>query len=614
MRSQPRLRIANAVASYAASLAGAVACLLSTPAEAIFWNNDPSFGVASGTGLTDRPHWFGNVHRIYNGTNNTSGTAMLLDPQWAITVRHVVQNGGNYGAIAPADAIRVDVGGRLFYADEVFTPDGGSEIALLRLRGGVADAIDARSIVNSQFDEAGRIVQIGGYGFRGHFNTTGAGGTQPGSVEGLGSFRRAFNVNFIPGQIRIIADGESTLASRGLLEGTVGSGDSGGPMLGYYGPTRGEDLEASLADPLNWRLIGLAATGSGGAGGESWGGQSNYTRVAAYSGFIQNVLAAGDDPAPATTNPWTVDSGSGFWGSGDRLTFTGSGGPPIAHASFGEGEAGYTLDSIGDQVRFSALLHTDQDISAQQIRYGLFDDASGAIDGAIPGGEAWNGYLIANAVGRGRVGVQEKGANGGGVGTWWGTTGLDTAVTLPGSATSGIGDYSDAGGQLPPGRYSIDLSYMRLSEGLQIDWRMVSVDEEGAPTSFYEHTGSAIDPTPASSNWTYNQAGLFLLDESLQGTVVADDILVRFVEAALPGDFNLDGVVDAADYTTWRDGPGDVFTPADYDVWVNNFGATSADQTAVPVPSVGVLTLVAFVVRGVGGRRGRRAFDTNLTS
>ena len=41
-----------------------------------------------------------------------------------------------------------------------------------------------------------------------------------------------------------------------------------------------------------------------------------------------------------------------------------------------------------------------------------------------------------------------------------------------------------------------------------------------------------------------------------------------------PGDYNLNGAVDAADYTVWRDGLGTTYTQADYDVWRANFGQT----------------------------------------
>jgi hypothetical protein len=79
------------------------------------------------------------------------------------------------------------------------------------------------------------------------------------------------------------------------------------------------------------------------------------------------------------------------------------------------------------------------------------------------------------------------------------------------------------------------------------------------------------------------------------------------VVAKLPGDFNDDGFVDAADYTLWRDNlgsttnlpndstPGTV-TAADYDVWKNNFGSslpTISTTIAVPEPASTWLLVVA---------------------
>lgn len=59
----------------------------------------------------------------------------------------------------------------------------------------------------------------------------------------------------------------------------------------------------------------------------------------------------------------------------------------------------------------------------------------------------------------------------------------------------------------------------------------------------------------------------------------------------LPGDFNDSGVVDAADYTVWRDSPG-IMSPilTSYDSWKSNFGKSagsgSLEQVAVPEPTV----------------------------
>ena len=65
---------------------------------------------------------------------------------------------------------------------------------------------------------------------------------------------------------------------------------------------------------------------------------------------------------------------------------------------------------------------------------------------------------------------------------------------------------------------------------------------------------------------------------------------------SLPGDYNFDGTVDAADYTVWRDTAGQTglgltadgnsdgtVDQDDFDIWKNHFGGTSA--TALPEPS-----------------------------
>ena len=74
---------------------------------------------------------------------------------------------------------------------------------------------------------------------------------------------------------------------------------------------------------------------------------------------------------------------------------------------------------------------------------------------------------------------------------------------------------------------------------------------------------------------------------------------------ALTGDYNHDGIVDAGDYTVWRDELGEtgsglaadgnddnLVNAADYTAWVSNFGQTASGSgsgslatTSVPEPS-----------------------------
>ncbi len=57
------------------------------------------------------------------------------------------------------------------------------------------------------------------------------------------------------------------------------------------------------------------------------------------------------------------------------------------------------------------------------------------------------------------------------------------------------------------------------------------------------------------------------------------------------GDFTGDGLVDAADYTAWRDGLGTLYTVEDFSLWKSNFGtlagAGAAASFAVTVPEPG---------------------------
>jgi hypothetical protein len=87
--------------------------------------------------------------------------------------------------------------------------------------------------------------------------------------------------------------------------------------------------------------------------------------------------------------------------------------------------------------------------------------------------------------------------------------------------------------------------------------------------------------------------------------------LSNFTAAGLAGDYNGNGVVDAADYVMWRNDPsafgGD---PAGYNTWRANFGKTGgsgaslAGAAVVPEPGSGAL-LMMLVMLGLGSVRRR---------
>ena len=87
--------------------------------------------------------------------------------------------------------------------------------------------------------------------------------------------------------------------------------------------------------------------------------------------------------------------------------------------------------------------------------------------------------------------------------------------------------------------------------------------------------------------------------------LVADiHTLTAVTPPTVPGDFNGDAFVNAADYAAWRDGLGTTYTQGDYDLWHANFGRTAASGAAadvtnsanLAVPEPTTLALAAFIL------------------
>ena len=82
-----------------------------------------------------------------------------------------------------------------------------------------------------------------------------------------------------------------------------------------------------------------------------------------------------------------------------------------------------------------------------------------------------------------------------------------------------------------------------------------------------------------------------------------DDLMLTLASEALPGDYNQDGKVDAADYVVWRKNPGaHGGDPGGYNTWRMNFGAMAGSGSgnqlsagAVPEPAAWMLLFIAMV-------------------
>ena len=126
--------------------------------------------------------------------------------------------------------------------------------------------------------------------------------------------------------------------------------------------------------------------------------------------------------------------------------------------------------------------------------------------------------------------------------------------------------------------------------------------QSGRTIDLFDWTG--VTPTgtfTVSSPYTWNLTNLYTTGE-----------VTLAAAPSLPGDFNHDGTVDAADYVVWRKNPGGIYTQNDFNTWRANFGATlgvgsgaagsaSANAT-VPEPA----TLLMLIVTAAGIRLRRR--------
>jgi hypothetical protein len=109
-------------------------------------------------------------------------------------------------------------------------------------------------------------------------------------------------------------------------------------------------------------------------------------------------------------------------------------------------------------------------------------------------------------------------------------------------------------------------------------------------TRAYYYTDNVPDWHPAMDQTWQDTVGILAL---LPGTL-----------PPVPGDYNLDGIVDAADYTLWKDNGGDQI---DYRTWKDNFGlsiASSSGADHVPEPTTLLLALLALVAAPLRVRHG----------
>ncbi len=155
-----------------------------------------------------------------------------------------------------------------------------------------------------------------------------------------------------------------------------------------------------------------------------------------------------------------------------------------------------------------------------------------------------------------------------------------------------------------PSATDIDTILGRFSStGALVDFN----DDYDADLNFLSRLTGTV---PASGQLYFAVAGLG--DDNFTGThgEQGDYELTITLQSTSPmGDFNGDTFVNAADYTTWRDGLGTTYTAADYNAWRNNFGPSAVVAvSAVPEPAAIALVMAIFTLgAAVRKRNGQRS-------
>jgi hypothetical protein len=219
-------------------------------------------------------------------------------------------------------------------------------------------------------------------------------------------------------------------------------------------------------------------------------------------------------------------------------------------------------------------------------------------------------------------------------GTGTGTTAVRLKLGAAGTIATSTGVVL-AGGILDPGGFdhSMSVATLGLTANSTIDYVSGASDLEFANSSAVAWTAgttlnlanwnSAIDKLRFGNDATgltstqlaaikFNGAGAGTAQLDANGFVIA-------VAPSLPGDFNSDGKVDAADYVTWRKNSGTNNTlpndgglgvpigPAHYNLWRNNFGnppgAGGGGLGASAVPEPATIVLLMFGLAALVGRR-----------
>ena len=509
------------------------------------------------------------------------------------------------------------------------TLESGYDIAVIQLASD-APADAPRYGLYTGTDEMGQLSVKAGHGRTGH-GSTGKTAFDTKRRVGLNTYdanstdlNAAFGMEFAANGY-LLYDFDSGLAENnawalngvtsdlgfGVDEVNAVSGDSGGPTFIHNG--------------TDWVIAGVTSWGAGLAGDlsdvtpgitdGSWGEISADARVSSYADFVLSVLDGTYTPPQRYAYSQGNIDPKETW---NRPTADGAAvttGDPVTYHAYS-----FTVDTTGQYdlesaQNFDGVVHQYQGVpDPENPLLGLIAGNDDAPEGENT--SSLDNMMLSEGV---TYTVVTSASMPGETGTFLNAIvgpGQVTAIPYAGNSTSGFAgefapvewqfttNHTEAHVQLDTAPDSITLfggddfsagdadTTITLTQNttLSFDWTYFSIDDPRFDLFGMLVNGEFTRLTDGEDLYGSYNITLSAGDEfgfrmhTVDGVNGAGVANIYHFDAALPGDYNGDGIVDAADYTVWRDHlggsvvlPGDTtpgsVTAADYQVWESNFGA-----------------------------------------
>ena len=320
----------------------------------------------------------------------------------------------------------------------------------------------------------------------------------------------------------------------------------------------------------------------------------------------------------------------------------------IGQSSSGDGVV--TIDGTGSKWTVNDALHVGQSgqgslsvTNGAQVACGsgFVGDMAGGRGAAVVDGVG-STWTVGSDLFVGDVGTATLTVRNGGAVSVGGTLTVGADGTLKGDGTIS-GNVSNGGHVSPgnsPGKLHIAGNYTQTASGA-LDIELAGVTSTQYDTLEASGLVALLGSINVSLAATFKPKAGNSFDIINWGTLTAESVVFNLpalpdslswnttqflssgvisVVAAVPGDYNHNGVVDATDYTIWRgtlgsttnllaDGNNNgMIDPGDYNVWKANFGNIAgpggASSAPVPEPASALLSVLAsFLLVFVRGRR-----------